>query len=385
MRILSITSLFPSEADPTHGVFIRQRLQALVRAGVEVRVIAPVPYVPPGPVPERYARLRRIPSSEEIGGIPVRRPRYPMVPKIGAFFQDRFYARGVAGTVRREVERFQPDLLDAHYLYPDVCGVARVAPATGVPYVGSARGSDVKLLGHVPWVRKRIARALGGAGAVIAVSSDLADDMGRLGLYGGRIDVVPNGVDPARFKPRPKSEARAELDLPADGRIVVCVGHLASEHGQAFLVRALADPRVPADLSLYLVGGGAEHGALADLIRSMRLEARVHLIGAVPHERIPLWFSAADASALLSEREGSPNVVLESLACGTPCLVTDLPEMREAIPSEDHGVFVERSVDGAARGLAEIASRAGGVAPAAPRSWSVVADEVLACFERVLG
>ena len=213
MRILSITSLFPSEADPTHGVFIRQRLQALVRAGVEVRVIAPVPYVPPGPVPERYARLRRIPRSEEIGGIPVRRPRYPMVPKIGAFFQDRFYARGVAGTVRREIERFQPDLLDAHYLYPDVCGVARVAPATGLPYVGSARGSDVKLLGHVPWVRKRIARALGGAAAVIAVSRDLAADMRRLGLCGGRIDVVPNGVDPTRFKPRSRSEARADLNL----------------------------------------------------------------------------------------------------------------------------------------------------------------------------
>ena len=111
----------------------------------------------------------------------------------------------------------------------------------------------------------------------------------------------------------------------------------------------------------------------------------MHLVGPVPHERVPLWFSAADASVLLSEHAGSPNVVLESLACGTLCLVTDLPEMREAIPSKDHGVFVECSVDGAARGLVEIASRAGGVVPVAPRGWSVVAGEVLACLERVLG
>jgi glycosyltransferase involved in cell wall biosynthesis len=385
-RCLAVTSLFPNAVQPTHGVFVRQRLQALTRHGAAVRVLAPVPYVPPGPVPARYAELRSIARTDEIGGIPVRYPRYPMIPKISMNAQAWSYARGITGAVRQAVRTWQPHLLDAHYLYPDACAAARVASRFGLPYVCSARGSDVKLLAHFPRVRKQIRAALEGAAAVIAVSNDLADEMRSLGLTDGPIHVIPNGVDPTLFHPRTRADARRELGLPEHKRFVVCVAHFVGEHGHALLVRGLAHEDAPRDLELFLIGGGAERARVQALVQSLGLEKRVHLLGPVEHQRVPAWYCAADASALISDREGCPNVVLESLACGTPCLGSDLPEMREVIVSPRQGTLVPRTPAGVARGLTEIVAGSWPVEDltAEPRTWDAVARRVMSCFEQAV-
>jgi teichuronic acid biosynthesis glycosyltransferase TuaC len=383
-RCLSVASLFPSANRPTHGVFVLQRLQALARRGAEVRVLAPVPYVPPGPVPARYAEMRSVPRTDEVGGLAVRYPRYPMIPKISMNAQAWSYAHGITGAVRQALRTWQPHLLDAHYLYPDACAAGRVARRFGIPYVCSARGSDVKLLARFPRVGRQIRTALAGAAAVIAVSNDLADEMRSLRLTDGPIHVIPNGVDRALFHPRSRIAARRELGLPEKGRFVVCVAHLVAEHGHALLVRGLAHPDAPRDLELYLVGGGPERARVEALVRSLGLERRVHLLGPVEHHRVPAWYGAADASALISDREGCPNVVLESLACGTPCLGSDLPEMREVIVARRQGLLVPRTPAAVARGLTGILS---GTWPAEdltaePRTWDEVARMVMTCLER---
>ncbi|MHC4819177.1 MAG: glycosyltransferase [Planctomycetota bacterium] len=381
-RCLAVTSLFPSASQPTHGVFVLQRLQALAHRGADVRVLAPVPYVPPGPVPARYAELRSIPRADEIGGLSVRYPRYAMIPKISMNAQAWSYARGITGAVRQAIRTWQPHLLDAHYLYPDACAVGRVARRFGIPYVCSARGSDVKLLARFPRIRRQIQTALQGAAAVIAVSNDLADEMRSLGLTDGSIHVIPNGVDRALFRPRSRAEARRELGLPEDRRLIVCVAHLVGEHGHALLVRGLAHEDAPRDVDLYLIGGGPERPRVEALVRSLGLEDRVHLLGPVEHRRVPAWYSAADASALISDREGCPNVVLESLACGTPCVGSDLPEMREVIVSPRQGTLVPRTPAGVAQGMAEIVAGTWPVEDltAEPRTWDDVARKVETCF-----
>ncbi len=380
MRVLTITSLFPSSAAPSQGVFVLRRVQAMRAEGAEARVIAPVPWVPPCPLPSRYARARAIPATEEIEGIAVRRPRYLMVPKIGMWFQDRAYAHAIRGAVREEAARFRPDVIDVHYLYPDACAVARVARETGLPFIASARGSDVKRLGRIPGIARRIQRALKGARGIVAMSRDLADAMRGLGA--GDVRVIPNGVDPALFRPRDRAEARRALGLPTEGRRVVCVGAIDDVHGQELLVEALAHGGAPRDVVLDLVGGGAL-GALRRRAEALGVADRVRFVGVVPPAQAPLWFAAADASAHAGRWAGSPNAVLESLACGTPCLASDLPEMREAIPTSAEGVLAARTPAAFARGLAAIlAARASPPRPS--RTWSDVGREVLAYFEERL-
>jgi glycosyltransferase involved in cell wall biosynthesis len=81
---------------------------------------------------------------------------------------------------------------------------------------------------------------------------------------------------------------------------------------------------------------------------------------------------------------GSPNAVLESLACGTPVLVADLPEMREAVP-EGRGVFAARTPEALARGLGRALALPRRQPAGRPRTWDDVAGEVLASFRRALG
>ena len=381
MRILTVTSIFPNSAAPAQGIFVRQRVEAMREQGASVRVIAPVPYVPPGPVPARYAITRAAPPEEEIAGIRVRHPRYFMIPKVGMYVQDRTYARGIASALREEVERFRPDVIDVHYLYPDACAVARVATSLNVPYVCSARGSDVKLLGKIPVIARRIRAALDGAAAVIAVSADLARTMRELDLCTRDIHVIPNGIDPVRFFPRGRGEARSALGLDPRRRRVVCVGHLTGVHGQELLLDALAHDDAPRDVTLHLVGSGEDAGMLQRKAVELRLLERVYFAGAVPHDQVPLWFSAADASLHPGRWAGCPNAVLESLACGTPCLAGDLPEMREVISSDIDGLLVAREAGAIARGLHRILDRAMTERPIAKRTWDDVGREVVSLLE----
>jgi glycosyltransferase involved in cell wall biosynthesis len=384
MRILTISSLFPRATAPHHGVFVFQRMEAVARAGAEVRVVAPLPWVPPGPVPRSYASVRSVPATDQIGSLAVNYPRYFMLPKLGMRGQARSYSGAVRRALTAVLRQFTPDLLDVHYLYPDACGVALAARRVGIPYVCSARGSDVKLVARIPWARERIRQALAGAAGVIAVSHDLAEEMRGLDLCRGTVRVIPNGIDPEKFYRRNRDEARRELGLPLGGRIAVSVANLVSEHGQRTLVRAMARPEAPRDLTLLLVGDGPDADALRRLVTDLGLEQRVRLVGPQPHARVPLWFSAADFSVLLSDREGCPNVVLESLACGVPCLASDLPEMQEVIRDPSEGLLVSRSERDLARAFAGMNERASRPLDREPRTWRDVASEVLEYLAEVL-
>ncbi|MEE8105339.1 MAG: glycosyltransferase, partial [Planctomycetota bacterium] len=268
MRILTVTALFPSVAAPTRGVFIRERMKAVAKLGAEVRVIAPVPHVPPGSLGNRYASFRDTPDEEVIDGLRVVHPRYWMLPKVGMYIQERSYARGIRAAVADAVREFQPDLIDAHYLYPDGCAVARVAAEHGIPFAVSARGSDVKLLGTIAFTKKRIHAMLEQAALVISVSADLRDNIRSIIEWPGDVAVIPNGIDPEKFHIRPREEACEQLKIPSDQRRVVCVGHLVEEHRQELLVRGLADEAAPSDLHVYLVGDGPEHGRITELART---------------------------------------------------------------------------------------------------------------------
>ena len=384
MRVLTITSLFPRATDPSHGVFVLQRVKALAEAGAKVRVVSPLPWVPRGPLPERYVRLRKTPVEEKVRGLTVRHPRYRMLPLVGARWQARGYQKGVLPTVREEVERFKPDILDVHYLYPDGVAVGRIAAEVGLPYVLSARGSDVKVIARIPSLRLQIEEALERAAAVIAVSDDLAAEMRETKIHTGPIEVIPNGVDAEVFRPLDRAEARRELSIDPADRFVVCVGRLTAVRGQALLIEALASAKAPAGLRAFFVGEGPDEKSLKRSVARLGLGDRVRFVGTQDLSRIPLWLAAADGAVQLLSSAGSPNAVLEAVACRAPLLASDIPAVREALPDPERAVLVELEPAAVARGLGQLLD-----APPEPyagpvRPWTEVAEEVLGVFRRVM-
>lgn len=358
IRVLVFSSLYPSSVRPGHGIFVETRLRELISSGfVAAKVVAPVPWF--FSTDRRfgeYARLARIPGREFRNGIDVLHPRYFLLPKIGMVFAPFGMALGAIFAIRRfKQEGFDFDLIDAHYFYPDGVAAALLAWWFRRPFVVTARGSDINLIAKHSFPRLMIRWAALRAAASIAVSEALASSMSLLGIPRRRIHVMRNGVDMDRFAPVPAADARKRLGLSSEP-ILLSVGNLVENKGHHIVIAALAQVRLAyPEARLVIVGEGPEYGRLEAEIERLGLQGCVWLAGAQPNEGMAIWYSAADVCLLASSREGWPNVLLESLACGTPVVATRVGGVPEIVRDSIAGLVIDhRTPDALARAVRSV-------------------------------
>lgn len=157
-----------------------------------------------------------------------------------------------------------------------------------------------------------------------------------------KLRVVPGAVDLAQFHPPPsKQEARKQLQWPVDAPIFVAVRRLVPRMGLDNLIRALAVVRAEfPNVQLYIAGKGPLAASLQALVRSLKLEANVFLLGFVPEEQLLRMYQAADLNVVPTlALEGFGLAVAESLAAGTPTLVTPIGGLPEVIAELSPGLI----------------------------------------------
>ena len=351
LRLLVFTSLFPHAGLPNQGVFVENRLRHLLGTGrVEATVLAPVPWFPSrSPRFGIWARHAAAPQEEHRHGVRVLHPRFPVLPKVGMSLAPALLYAAAARSMRHLLARgARFDLIDAHYLYPDGVAAVRLGRRFGLPTVLTARGSDVTQLPDFPVPRRLIGDAMAEADAMISVSAGLKRAMVALGADPARITVLRNGVDLAMFHP-PGDRAALRAELGLQGPTLLSVGHLIERKGQYHTVAALAG--LPG-WTLLLVGEGPERGRLEALAAAQGVAGRVRFLGSQPHAALARFYGAADLSVLASSREGWANVLLESMACGTPVVASDIPGNDEVVADRDAGLIVRANTpDGFAEGI----------------------------------
>lgn len=382
MRILTLTSLFPNAVKREFGVFVYQRVSAVAkRRGNNVQVMAPVPYFPTWIPFARWRIFGRIPIRETIGELNVCHPRYPLLPGLMPLHGFLIFL-GCLTEARRMHRLHNFECIDSHYVYPDGFAAILLGRVLGIPVILSARGTDINVFPTYRLIRPMIRWSLQKAAGIVAVSAALREQIVRLGISSELVKVIVNGVDPNRFFVSDRAAARAQLGIRQDGEVIVSVGSLVPAKSHDLLIRAVAQLRSKAGrrTSLYIVGEGPLRNRLKALIDELDLSEQAHLIGGQSNETLQQWFNAADLSVLVSAREGMPNVVLESLACGTPVLATRVGGVPEVLVSEQLGILVEPSVEAIAAGIEralnskwhrEVISR-----HARTRTWDSVAEEV---------
>lgn len=158
MRVLTFSTLYPNVAQPSHGIFVENRLRHLVASGqVQSRVIAPVPWFPFSHARfGDYARYAKVPKEEQRHGIVITHPRYPLIPKIGMSLTPWFMAQAFLAELKGGKNSDDFDLIDAHYFYPDGVAAAIVAKRLNKPLVIMARGTDLNLIPQYYAPRKMI-------------------------------------------------------------------------------------------------------------------------------------------------------------------------------------------------------------------------------------
>jgi glycosyltransferase involved in cell wall biosynthesis len=326
MRILFLSSVYPRPYDPVRGVYCRSLCEALA-ARHAVRVVSPVAWT------ERLRSGRAQAASPGFGTVPVEYPTYYYPPGGLRSAHGWFMWRSVRGTVRRALREFAPDCVLSYWLHPDGDVAVRAARSIGVPSAVIVGGSDARLLPKDPRRRPSVVHVLERADALMTVSRGLKDDLIQLGTPAEKVHVSYQGIDQKLFHPGNKAAARARLGLPADQKAVVFVGGLVPVKGLDILLAATARlVRGGTDFHLYLVGGGPLRTALSAQAKSLGLAGRVALVGPQPQDRLPDWYRAADLSVLASRSEGIPNVLRESLACGTPFVATRVGDVAEFCP-----------------------------------------------------
>jgi len=230
-------------------------------------------------------------------------------------------------------------------------------------------------------------------------------------LYGARpekIRVIPCGVDLNLFKPIPRAEARARLNLPREQQLVLFVGRIEPLKGIDTLMRAMAllvnqFPHCWQErLSLAIIGGHPNAGSdtvSEEMERLKRLQAELGIgdlvcfLGAQDQDRLNLYYSAAEVVVVPSHYESFGMVALEAMACGTPVIASKVGGLAFTVQDGVTGFHVpDRDPEALAEGMtavlcdAELRARLGRQAAqwAARYSWPAVANQIVALYDQAL-
>lgn len=388
LRILTFSTLYPNAEQPNHGVFVENRLRHLVASGeVGSEVVAPVPFFPSsGRWWGAWARYARIPRQESRNGLLVHHPRFPVIPKVGMTMAPLLLYQAVLPFLRYLLAAGRSvDAIDAHYVYPDGVAAVWLGQRLKLPVVVTARGTDVNLIPQYRLPRRLIQGALAGASALITVSAALRAALLELGAAPEKVTVLRNGVDVHMFvPPSDRRGLRAKLGLARP--TLISVGHLVERKGHHLVIEAL---RELTDWDLMIVGDGPERSRLASVIEQSGLSGRVRLLGGRPHTDLPDLYGAADVLVLASSREGWANVLLESMACGTPVVATNIWGNPEVVRTSAAGVIVERNPSAIAEGVRRLISktqdRSATRTYAEQFSWDETTAGQIALFRRIAG
>jgi teichuronic acid biosynthesis glycosyltransferase TuaC len=329
LRVLHVSQQFPCEAYPALGVMVQNSVRALAPL-CEQSVLAPRPYTLPLPgFP--YGELARLPERRIEGGCWVHRPRYVyLVPKRLLYPQA---GPAMAFAVSRYAAQLdKPDVIHAHWSYPDGAAASVLRERFGSALVVHARGTLERVIAEQsPRFRAMIGKPLQAADAVIANSEALYEDCLRLGVKPAQLHVIPNGVDTQCFTPRDKAESKRALGLSPERMLILYCGNLREVKGVDLLAEAIA-PLCAArpTLDIALVGTGELEAKLRRELSGLIAAHRVLMPGALPQANVAKYMQAADLLVLPSRSEARGNVILEALACGTPVAAADvggIPEL----------------------------------------------------------
>ena len=384
MRVLSLSTLFPSPVRPGFGKFVANQMRAVVADGrADLVMLNPIG-VPPWPLSRRepYRSYAACPAQSDQGGVATYHPRFTLIPVVGGDSNPARIARAVWPLVKRLHAEKPFDLVDAQFFFPDGPAAAIIAGRLGLPLTIKARGSDIHYWSQRPAALRQIRGAAAQSARILSVSGALSRDMAALGIDPSRIAVHYTGLDRDRFHPTPRAEARAAvadlLPLAEGTALFVCPGALIPIKGQSLAIEAVATLE---GAHLALAGKGESEPALRALAARRGVENRVHFLGQISHERLPSLMSAANAVVLPSEREGLANVWIEALACGTPLVIPNIGGAAEVVRSPAAGRLAERRYDAIAAALAELTAappaQADTAAEVAGFSWEANAARLI--------
>lgn len=337
MRICMLTTSYPRDKDDDAGIFVKRLAQALSAAGASGSIIVPKDNAEPSAEIQESFAIRRFSYGTFCKGalafgagmLPnIRRNplRILQLPRL------------LWGFVRQAIAiRGEYDVLHANWLITaPAAWLAR--KLTGVPYVVTLRGEDMKLLDR-RLIRFFFLFFLRRARLVISVNKGFVNELiTRFGISPDAARYIPNGVAAEEISGFVLEEFRSSHNIP-EVPIMLFIGTAVPRKRVDLLIRLLNESALK-DFHLVVCGRTDDTANFEELKRvadSLGCSGRIHFQGKVPPRDVPYYLKLAHCYVTASEFEGRSNSLLEALAAGKIVFASDIPSHRELIVDGENG------------------------------------------------
>lgn len=233
------------------------------------------------------------------------------------------------------------DVLHVHYAIPHaVCAIlARQMSGRDLKIVTTLHGTDITVLGYDPSLTDAIRFGIEKSDYVTAVSESLISQTHELIKPKKEIDCVYNFIDTRVNKRTDSSKLRKELGILPDEKVIIHVSNFRPVKRVRDVIKTFAGIHEQMPAKLLLVGDGPEMKAVCNLTAELGIRDKVLLLG--KQERVEELYSLSDLMLLLSEKESFGLVALEAMACGVPCIGTNVGGIPEVIVDGETGFTCE--------------------------------------------
>ena len=346
MRVLFLATTFPSPANPAFGIWALRQAQALVRAGIDLRVIRLTPWFPVGlrslPAVRRVADC---PQSHRFGNVDVHYIGWPLYQagwlKRQSFrnpwIQAKLAYNVAARLLLREMEEFKPELIYAHHTWTSGYVAYRLHEAKGTPYIITDHALDeIEACSRFSQRGDFFSDVQMHAACMVDVAQRMQGIRKRI-FPDVKSVVVHNGADPVpenMFRmPRPH-EVRDKL-------VVCCVAGWFTCKGLPRLIEAfgLIAGEFP-NAVLRLVGGGPDRPAVMAAIEASPTKRQIQVLGSQPHEQAVQEMCWADVFAMIGKDEAYGVVFTEAMMAGLPLVWPSDCGHNDVLADGVHGIKV---------------------------------------------
>ncbi|UII54615.1 N-acetyl-alpha-D-glucosaminyl L-malate synthase BshA [Cytobacillus spongiae] len=252
-------------------------------------------------------------------------------------FQYPPYDIALASKMAEVINREELDVLHVHYAIPHaVCGIlAKQMSDRDVKIITTLHGTDITVLGYDSSLSEAIKFGIEKSDIVTAVSKSLISQTYDLLHPDKRIEPVYNFIDERVYRKIDSSHLRDEYKICRNDKVVIHVSNFRTVKRVQDVVKAFAKicSQVPA--KLLLVGDGPEMSVVCKLVDELNIRKNVLFLG--KQDNLEELYSISDLMLLLSEKESFGLVALEAMACGVPCIGTNIGGIPEVILDGETG------------------------------------------------
>jgi N-acetyl-alpha-D-glucosaminyl L-malate synthase BshA len=252
-----------------------------------------------------------------------------------SLFQYPPYDIALASKMAEVVNREKLDILHVHYAIPHaVCAIlAKQMSNREIKIVTTLHGTDITVLGYDPSLTDAIKFGIEKSDVVTAVSKALVDQTYELINPDKPIETVYNFIDDRIYKKTDALALKSDFEIRDNEKVIIHVSNFRPVKRVKDVVKSFAKIASAMPAKLLLVGDGPEMTIVCKQVRELGLEDQVIFLG--KQESLEELYSISDLMLLLSEKESFGLVALEAMACGVPCIGTNVGGVPEVI---NHGV-----------------------------------------------